>query len=150
MWLRECSVHQSVTDTDLSLINFASLLQDVQLNRFIYILSPTIAALVSDTKEPKVGTKPSREGEKFREGAELVKNTQRVEEWKLRRGESWTTVFRNKTIEGPLLQAKCHPCLKYHVRGSCYADCRNKASHCQLRGEDKNKVNQFIKSLRGE
>ena len=148
LWLRQCSTQQAVTDTDLSLINFLSLIQDIHLNRFAYILPPTIASLVTDKDEKKAGGAKSGDGR--REGPELVKNNNRIEAWKLRRGESWTHIFRNKIFEGPMLGTKCHPCLKYHVRGACYADCKNRDSHCQLKGDDKTKVDAFIKSLRGE
>ena len=85
-----------------------------------------------------------------REGTAVQRNPDRVEEWKLRNGESWSNVFRNKAIEGPMLNTRCHPCLKYHVRGSCYVDCKNRASHCVLKGEDTKKVSEFIRTLRGE
>ena len=146
LWLKQCSTHQAVTDTDLSLVNYSTLIQDIKLNRFMYMLPPTIASFNSDNKDKSKAKDRSSE----RGAVELVRNSNRVEQWKLRHGESWNNVFRNKTIDGPLLSTQCHPCLKFHVRGSCYADCRNKASHCNLNSEDKTKVDQFIKSLRGE
>ena len=149
MWLKQCSIHQTVTDTDLSLVNYSSLIQDVKLNRFNYALPPTIASIIAIPKE-KSRSKDQRRERGTREMTELVRNGTRVEQWKLRHGESWNNIFRNKTIDGPLLSTQCHPCLKYHVRGSCYADCRNKTSHCVLNSDDKSKMDKFIKSLRGE
>ena len=150
-WLKQCSTHQSVMDTDLSLINYSTLIQDVKFNRFTYALPPTIASLVgNDAKEKKKGQDRNGNAKDQSGTSDLVKNPNRIEEWKLRHGESWNNIFRNKTIEGPMLQAQCHPCLKFHVRGSCYADCRNRASHRELDGEDKSRTDLFIKSLRGE
>ena len=147
-WLKQCSVTQAVTDTDLNLMNYSSLIQDVKLNRFMYILPPTTASIESKTEERKM---VSKNAGTRREGTTAVqRNPDRVEEWKLRNGESWSNVFRNKAIEGPMLNTRCHPCLKYHVRGSCYVDCKNKASHCVLKGEDTKKVSEFIRTLRGE
>ena len=147
LWLKDYSICQAVTDTNLSLMNYATITQDIILNRFIYHLPPTIASLVEKDEEKPTG---QRSESRKKEDMEVHRNNERVEEWKMRKGESWNNVFCNKAIEGPMLTAKCHPCLKYHVRGSCYADCKNKASHCILHGDDKVKTANFIKSLRGE
>ena len=40
--------------------------------------------------------------------------------------------------------------MKYHVKGYCFKDCKNKNSHRVLEGEDKRKTDKFIKELRGE
>ena len=149
LWLRQCSTSNSVMETELNLMNFVSLINDVKLNRFNYILPPTIAALVVD-EYPEGNTTKRPSPRNNSSGAEIHKNTKRVEEWAMRKGESWHNVFRNKAIEGPMLSTKCHPCLKFHVRGSCYKDCKNKASHGVLNNDDRKKVNEFIKTLRGE
>lgn len=151
-WLRQCSVHDMVIDTDVNLMDFRQLLMDIRLNRFVYFLPPSIAKLAHDDKiEPKRGDSARKEkATTVKNPATTVKNPALVPEWKMRNNESWNTVFRNKTIQGPMLTMNCHPCLKYHVRGSCFNDCRNIASHCTLSGDDKGRVTKFIKSLRGE
>ena len=147
-WLKQCSVNEMVIDTDVTLVDFSPLLQDIQLNRFQYTLPPSIAHLVTKEEDDP---KPTRsQGGTMREKVEVVRNDTLMSNWKLKHHETWNTVFRNKSINGPLLSMKCHPCLKFQVRGFCFEDCKNKGSHCQLKGEDKNKVNQFIKELRGE
>ena len=45
--------------------------------------------------------------------------------------ELWQT-WRHKTGNGPILLVNAKSYLKYHVRGSCFEDCTNKASHCTL------------------
>lgn len=145
-WLKQCSTHDMVCDTDLSLVNFETLIQDIKFNRFMYTLPPSIAQLVE--KQEK-GLKPVRRGEN-QAAASPIQNTKMQKDWKLRRDETWNNIFRNKTIEGPTLSMKCHPCLKFQVRGGCYSDCKNKGSHCVLVGEDKTKMDKFVKSLRGE
>ena len=147
-WLKQCSTNEMVTDTDMTLVEFSPLLQDVQLNRFNYALPPSVAKLIAkDTQTP---SENKRNGRSTDEKTEVVQNDRIVQQWKLKPHEVWNTVFRNKAIEGPLLSMKCHPCLKYQVRGFCFADCRNRASHCQLTGSDKEKMNTFLKSIRGE
>ena len=148
LWLKQCSIVKSVVDTDLTLMNYSSIIQDIKLNRFVYILPPTIASLLAP-KQNEYKAK-QKQTSVVSSSVELKRNQNQVEEWKLRRGESWSNIFRNKAIEGPMLSTKCHPCLKYHVRGACYVDCKNRESHVVLKENDKKKMNDFIKSLRGE
>ena len=144
LWLKQCSVYTMVLDTETTFMNFTTLLMDIRLNRFVYILPPSIAKLVNKEKEPK-----SNEKEK-KERATVVRNSAPTQEWKIRPNETWNTVFKNQTFKGPMLSMQCHPCLKYHVRGACFSDCKNRASHLTLSGADKESVTRFIKTLRGE
>ena len=96
-----------------------------------------------------IGDQNNRRQKKRRERAEMVKNSAIVADWKLKDSESWDKVFREKTAEGPILSLSCRPCLKYHVKGVCYDDCKNRDSHKSLAGHDKDKTDKFIKSLRG-
>ena len=144
LWLKDCSNSKIVIDTDLSLIDFSSLLSDIQVNRFYYNLPPSILDLVQE-HPPKKGRKESNNG------GEAVRNTNQNAAWKLRSNERWDNIFRLKTLDGPTLSFGCKPCLKYHVKGICYKDCRQVASHCTLTNEaDISKMSQFVKSLRGE
>ena len=147
-WLKQCSVQKSIIDTDLSLIDFSSLLSDVLLNRFNYLLPPSIAKITTDSSQQDENQK-KKKGRRDSSPV-MVKNNSMNEEWKLRPNESWETVYRGKTKEGPMLSFSCKPCLKFHGKGICYEDCSHKASHCNLVGEDKELTNNFIKSLRGE
>ena len=58
-WLKQCSSHSMVIDTDLSLMEFTHLIQDIQLNRFNYVLPPSIAKLVTEDNEDS-GLKPKK------------------------------------------------------------------------------------------
>ena len=130
-------------------MDFSSLLSDVQLNRFVYTLPHSIAKLVPQENEERQHTRNGGH-QKERTKVNVVRNNDMVGDWKLRRQETWQNIFRNKTIEGPMLSMQCHPCLKFHVRGTCFEDCRNSISHCTLKGHDKSRVDKFIKTLRGE
>ena len=147
-WLKQCSTKASIIDTDLTLIEFTSLLNDVQLNRFTYLLPPRIAKLTSEQEGDDINKPKKRE--KTGNTPVMVRNHDMDSDWKLRSNETWNTIFRNKSINGPTLSANCKPCLKYHVKGVCYEDCAHKESHCKLIGDDKAKAETFIKSLRGE
>ena len=146
-WLRQCSLSNSVTDTDISLVEFSSLISDVQLNRFQYILPPSVTKIVSSESRNQSLDKNSK---RQKPPPSMIKNQNMNEDWKLRNTENWSTVFRNKTIGGPMLSKECRPCLKYHVKGICYDDCMQKASHCVLIEHDKIDTDNYIKQLRGE
>ena len=139
----------AVTDTDLSLIEFSSLLADVQFNKFSYFLPPSIGVVTED-KSPEEVKGLENPLKKKKEAASYEKNENVVKDWKLRNNETWGTVFRHKASEGPVLSLGCKPCLKFHVKGGCFSDCKLRKSHCQLVDEDKSKMESFIKSLRGE
>ena len=142
LWLKQCSSYECVMDTDLSLMEFSPLCQDIQLNRFNYILPPS----VTKTNVPDEDNSVPSKKKKF----DMEKNMNQVSEWKLRQTESWDSVFMNKTNDSPMLSMGCRACLKFQVKGVCYSDCRHKNSHIILNGEDKIKTANFIKVLRGE
>ena len=140
MWLKQCSIESSVEDTDLSLMDFSHLTQDIQLNRFNYLLPPCVTSTTQTDKDQLQKKK------KF----ESERNTNVAREWKLRPSEAWDSIFQNKTNDGPTLSLSCKPCLKYQVKGICYSDCKHKESHKTLLGDDKTKTDKYIKELRGE
>ena len=143
LWLKQCSIYAIVTDTDLSLMDFNPLVQDIQLNRFNYFLPPSISKIVNIEKEE--ANAPNK-----KKKSEVEKNLEMIREWKIRPGEAWETNFRNRMNDGPELSRGCKPCLKFHVKGICYTDCKHRKSHCVLQGEDKVKMSNYIKELRGE
>ena len=73
-----------------------------------------------------------------------------VEAWKLRTGENYDIVFRDKVKNGPILSMGSRGCHKYHNKGWCYSDCGNAKSHTKLKGEDFRKFDAYCKKCRGE
>ena len=151
-WLRQCSMKDTVIDTDFSLVEFSSLISDVQLNRFHYLLPPSVAKVIPSklNDDDDIEKRSTRKRQRGDPQIQMVRNTHSCADWKLRNSESWATVFRNKTIGGPMLSLQCRPCLKYHVKGLCYDDCMQKNSHCKLEGHDERATHDYIKQLRGE
>jgi hypothetical protein len=144
-WLRECCNCQFVQETNLDLMNYASLFQDISLSRFNYNLPPNIKSVQKQSQEGSYANK-----EKRQKRVDQVKNVNITQGWKLRPDEKWDTIFRSKSRDGPTLSVGCAACLKYHVKGVCYSDCSLSNSHKDLTGEDKAKTNDFIQKLRGE
>jgi hypothetical protein len=148
IWLQQCSQRDSVVDTDLSLMDFSPLIQDIQLNRFNYMLPPSISKISNDQAADSSTKK--KQGRNNEDTAKPVRNPNINKDWKLRPNEKWDTVFKNMTLTGPTLSLGCKPCLKYQVKGICYDDCRQICSHRTLSDEDKALTDKFIKELRGE
>jgi hypothetical protein len=147
-WLKQCSRATFTRQTTIALTNFGDIFLKILTNEFHYNLPLSVKKINKQTQDdwntkegPQKKPKPS---------TERVINPSIVSEWKLRQNEQWETVFRHKSVNGPLLSMGCHPCLKYQCKGWCFKDCANKASHTQLKNGDKEKTSKFIKSLRGE
>ena len=153
-WLSQCCRVDDVTDTNLDLIKFSSIFNDIQMNRFFCDLPPSINKLHKKSSfEFEVGDDKSdspRKKKTKKSSAEQIKNIAQDRTWKLRVDESWDTIFKNKSRDGPVLSFGSKPCLKYHSKGVCYSDCPFSSSHKQLKTEDKTKTSNFIKELRGE
>ena len=147
-WLNQCSRVSSVEDTSIMLLTFSSLFDDIMMHRFYYIL-PLSVKKIKGKNEEKKDYEATREKKKPRK-VEYIKNHNVPSEWKLRQGESWDTVFKDKTLSGPELSCGAKFCLKYWVKGLCFSDCRQKCTHSPLNGEDKAKADAYIKELRGE
>ena len=148
-WLQQCSQAQSVDDTSIALLDYSSLFDDIMMHRFHYILPLSVKKITPHKRD----TTKDNDGEKDKKRARkvaMVRNDNVPPEWKLRQGESWDNVFRNKTMEGPTLSMGCKFCLKFWVKGVCYEDCKQKDSHGELTDDDKVAARNFIAELRGE
>ena len=114
-------------------------------NEFVYSL-PTCVKTLKIPEDDINGQLRKR----INKNSNRVVNDEMNNDWKLGANEQWETVFRHKSVNGSKLSVNCLPCLKYHCKGWCFKDCKNKASHKKLLNDDKSKTNAFIKSLRGE
>lgn len=153
-WLSQCCRANEVGETNIQLVDFSSIFFDLQLSKFHCTLPPSISRITPKTPKdsnPAPFNQDSENSKKRKkQQAERVKNTNPICSWKLRLNETWETVFRNKTKDGPLLSMGCKPCLRWHAKLDCFDDCNNIASHTTLCGSDKEKTDAFIKEIRGE
>jgi hypothetical protein len=149
-WLKQCARSTYAKQTTTELTNFEDIFLRILTNEFYYSL-PNCVKKFKKTEPGRSSGSGSPSLKKNRpNSSERVQNTSMNEDWKLRQNEKWETIFRHKSIQGPLLSMGCHPCLKYQCKGWCFKDCANKASHTKLKNDDKTKTDNFIKSLRGE
>ena len=148
-WLVQCSNASTVEETSTQLVNYSSLFDDIVMSRFHYSLPPAIKK-IAPSKEISVFDTSfgSDRDTKRQKTVEQARNTAVPPEWKLKQGEDWDTIFKNKTLQGPDLSCGAKFCLKYWVKGLCYNDCRQKASHDKLNDADRKKGEAYIKQLR--
>ena len=78
LWLKQCSVQSSVTGTDLNLLDFKGLVQDIQFNSFNYTLPPCVTQVKSVNE-----MKPQKKN-KFK----VNRNSTLLNEWKIKPSES--------------------------------------------------------------
>ena len=81
---------------------------------------------------------------KARQQSVMVRNENVDANWKLKNNENWIQIFRHKSKDAPVLSNGCKACLKYHVKGFCFDDCKFKNAHIQLEGEDYEKNHSFM------
>ena len=150
-WLVECGRALSVDQTSLELVDFMTIMSDLKLNRYYCDLPENIKLIVKgrdDSNEPSHQDK-KRKPNDGASMATIVTNQELNKDWKLRDDESWHN-WRHKTGKGPTLSCGAKPCLKFQVRGSCFGDCTNKATHKKLKGNDWKLTDEFIQKTRKE
>ena len=147
-WFKQCAIATYVGQTTAELMNFGDVFLKILTNEFHYNLPANVKKLKRPNHTPSDNLDLPQK--RAKQTSERIVNPSCNESWKIRQNEQWETVFRHKSVDGPLLSMNCHPCLKYHCKGWCFSDCKNKASHINLKNEDKAKTSAFIKSLRGE
>ena len=129
-----------------------SLIQDIQFNRFNYLLPLCVSKLNNhdDENRDRESSKKKKLGLGLEKKFEAERNMKLSPELKLCQSESWDAIFMNKTNDSPFLSTGCRACLKFHVKGICYTDCRHKNSHKELNEEDSIKLSNHVKMLQGE
>ena len=72
------------------------------------------------------------------------------EQCKMRSGENYDTVFKDKVKQGHISLVGYKGYHKYHNKGWCFPDCNNKESHRKLSERDSRKFESYCKQCRGE
>ena len=112
-WLRQCSLCDSVEHTTIKLLDFSEVFEDIMMHRFPYILPLSVKKMKAPIKPTGDDSTENNRAVKKPRQPELVRNSNIPQEWRIRQGEKWDTVFRNKTLQGPDLECGSKFCLKY-------------------------------------
>ena len=135
-----------VEQTSLELVDFATIMLDLKLNRYYCDLPESIIHVMKGEKNTQ---SPGDKKRKFNDQGSptTVMNDDMNNEWKLRANETWH-MWWHKTGKGLALSTGAKPCLKFDIRGSCFDDCTNKRSHKKLSGNHLKLTNNFIQKIR--
>ena len=139
-WLNECSRQKIVEDTSMELVNFATIISDLKLNRYYCDLPHTIRSVAQNDDESNEVLLPQEKkrktsGETNKVSKKMIKDESMDSQWRLKSNESWQN-WRHKVRTAPTLSCNAKPCLKFHVKGSCFEDSKNITSHRNLTRED--------------
>jgi hypothetical protein len=157
-WLKQCCKASSIVDTDLDLLNLKLVCSDIQTNRFFYMLPKSILQVKKDddiddsssSRDRKRQKQDKQADKEEKDKASPIRNTNLKEALKMRQNESWNTIFKGKSKEGPMLSIGTYGCCKFHSKGVCYDDCAYKGSHKELNTRDAGLYADYVKKLRGE
>ena len=159
-WLMQCSQVQNVEETSVHLMKLQKIITKLQVNELICCLPPNIKRIARESAKKreladgKESTGSSGSGgsnvKKQKQTNNMVRNEQPKADWKLKQEENWNLLVRHKSKDTPVLANGSKACLKYHVKGFCFDDCKFRGSHCQLAGLDEEKTDEYIESLRNQ
>jgi ribonucleotide reductase beta subunit family protein with ferritin-like domain len=140
-WLRACMTYDDQSMIDDWLVNFNPIIESV-LNSRLNILLPPNFIIAPTTKQTNttvvlLGDVTKKRNTRRRKTANgnndnncMVKNTAPVKEFLLKEGEDWSKDFSRKcTGDHPKWGDTDWMCAHWWVKGKCFRDCENKASH---------------------
>ena len=145
MFLGECMKAETPMEVSTKYMKTSDICDRIEMGEFSYDLPSSVKTVDPDLGD--LGRK--RKAEQLSDPIRVV-NTNQVKKWKLKEGEQYAEVFRDKGVQGPKLSMGCRGCHKFHNKGFCYKDCTNAASHVVLTGDDFTRFDARIKALRGE
>ena len=171
-FLTSCLQARDRDDIDDNLIEFTSDHKDIILDRF----NPTLPSCFKEvTKEVAMERGPENENELGRGGRtkkkrkkeqdaqnmqgnqltasdKQIMNNHQCIEFKMKGGEHWS-IFRGAGNSGRVKLNGLPLCARWHTRGSCFSDCKHKASHvrCSEVSKDVKEVHlKWMKKARQE
>ena len=135
-FLKECKLKSDRSFVDEQLLDFDSVIQRVRLQQFPSYLPPTFTSVdsgskgedmvVRNSKRRKLGGEDDLPEDK---GSNIVQNESQPEEFKMAPGESWEKDWCGRVADGRPSWGKNKMCPRFHTKGYCFKQCRNKASH---------------------
>jgi hypothetical protein len=141
LYLESCTRAEDREEVDNTLIDFSSDHRDIILNRFSANLPASFKAVElgtdkdadTEAESEKITTKKrkkrnDKEKNRAAEKNPSVKNDHQCSEFKLKEGELWTQ-FAGMHLDDRAKIKGTIMCTRWHTRGDCFADCKNKASH---------------------
>jgi hypothetical protein len=140
-WLRACMTYDDRSMINDRLVNFNPIIESVLNSTLNIVLPPNfiVAPMMKPTNTTVVfpGDDTNKRNPRKRKTAnrnddnnQMVKNTALVKEFLLKEGEDWSKNFAGKcTSDCPKWGDTDWMCACWWVKGKCFRNCGNKASH---------------------
>ena len=146
-WLRSCMEADDRSEVNDSIINFRPLVDLVLEGQFVQTLPPVFSMNSNRMKErdfdpptKKARSEKDKNDDKGKRAFE--KNDTQIDSFKLKDGETWGN-FCGTCAESKPDWAPKKMCHRWNIRGYCFNDCVNKASHVAGSEIPKEKEKEF-------
>ena len=138
------------------------IINDISNSRFFVDLPPSFTTVSGPTDSDGSDNQGSRkrtadpDPAKEKRSKKNVQNEDQIEEFKLKPGESWRDNICGKcTDDRPAWKghAKVKMCIRWHIKGDCFGDCKHKDSHVpanEVPEKEKGNFRKFLKKVRGD
>jgi hypothetical protein len=154
-FLLQCKRKQDREEVNERLVDFSDLADSCLSQSFNISLPPAFKGQSTDSavdpfqKSEQMG---DRNEKRKRENENHVTNDDQVAEFKMKPEEDWRDKFRSALMgDRPFWGQNGRMCTRWHIRGDCFKDCNNKASHVgkdKIPGEKKVAMKNYIKKVR--
>ena len=146
-WLQECSLTPLRCNVDDTLVNFNSIHRQIKTRQFSFHLPASIAHPQNQKKRQR-GDDNDEEKKNKRSP---IQNPNQNPRWKLRSGEDYNTVFKNKHCDKRPIMNGVRMCPRWHIRGICFSGCNLAQTHVTSTSDPiTSEMNAFCKLCRNE
>lgn len=161
LWLGACKMARDRSEVNDRLVNFEDIINDIVSRRFRMPLPQTFKSFKSladgsanKTPSGDRGGKGETDPKKRKRDGGFISNTDQLEEFKMKQGETWTKDFCGKCVDDrPMWGGRNKMCPRWHSKGMCFTDCANSESHVpanKIPEDKKAGYRLFLKKIRNE
>ena len=160
-FLVQCKRLNDTEDVNENLVNFGDIIEN-SLNQCFNITLPMAFQFTQDkenqNKNIVVLKSPGKKRKRRDSAPGKVQNTDQVDEFKMKPNENWKDNWAGKLNgDKPFWdrtkceKGDCKMCARFHIRGDCFDDCYNKASHVtkdKIPADRKHAMKEYMKKVR--
>ena len=147
-WLEECSTANLRSSVDDSLVDFSYLHRQIRTRSFNFSLPASIA---HPNKKKRNRDSDDHDGNDRNNKRSPIQNADLNPRWKLKAGEDYNTVFKNKHVDKRPLHNNVRMCPRWHIRGICFSGCNLATTHVTITDDTTRRaMDSFCKLCRNE
>ena len=152
-FLLQCKRKKDREEVNERLVDFSDLSESCLGQSFNISLPPAFKGQSTSVIDPFKASEQTGEKRKRGDADENhVVNNDQVAEFKMKPEEDWRNNFRNVCMhDRPSWGQNGKMCTRWHIRGDCFKDCKNKASHVgkdKIPNDKKEGMKKYIKTVR--